>query len=61
MSEAGREIHEIDYVRKNCTRKTIRYVNEWCQVWNAIGFADCELIAERNLNNGDWYVYPKGQ
>lgn len=55
-----RMLHRLDYVRKECTHKTIRHVNEWCQVWNAIGFADDELVAERDIKTGEWYVYPKG-
>ena len=48
MSGSKDDVIEIEYVRVNYTRDTIRSVNEQCQVWNAAGFSDEELVAVRD-------------
>lgn len=61
MSEAGREIVEIAFVRSNYTRSTIRNINEQCELWRSLGYQDEELYAERDVKTGAWTVNPKGK
>lgn len=62
MSDGGSgDFIEIEYVRVNYTRDTIRSVNEQCQLWNAAGFDDEELIAVRDEGKAfKLNVQPKG-